>query len=158
MIEYDNNGDDMKKYILTVIVSLFVGFLLSNYMIKKYNGNTTILPMFKENQTAYLIQQGVYSSMESMKENTQGLTDYIYSTIDSMYYVYVGMTLENDNVTKLQEYYKNKGIPTIVKTTTLTDSEFIASLKQYDSVLKGTNDNETIKEVCKQVLEKYKGG
>ena len=148
----------MKKYILTIIVSLLIGFLLSNYIIKEYDGNTDILPIFKESETAYLIQQGVYSSMESMEENTEGLTDYIYSTIDNMYYVYIGMTLDDNNITKLQEYYKNKGITTIVKTTTLTDLKFIDSLKQYDSVLTGTNDNETIKEVCKQVLEKYKGG
>ena len=145
----------MKKYLLTIIVSLLVGFLLSFYMLKEYE-KTDIFPVFNESETAYLIQQGVYSSMESMQENTTHLTDYIYSVIDDMYYVYIGISLDSSNVNKLQEYYKNKDINTIIKTTTLTDQEFIEILRQYDMVLNNTSDEETIKEICKQVLSKYK--
>ena len=145
----------MKKYLLTIIVSLLVGFLLSFYMLKEYE-KTDIFPTFNESETAYLIQQGVYSSMESMQENTSHLTDYIYSVIDNMYYVYIGISLDSSNVNKIQEYYKSKDIDTIVKTTTLTDQEFIEVLKQYDMVLNNTDDEETIKEICKQVLSKYK--
>ena len=145
----------MKKYLLTIIVSLLVGFLLSFYMLKEYE-KTDIFPVFNESETAYLIQQGVYSSMESMQENTAHLTDYIYSVIDDMYYVYIGISLDSSNVNKLQEYYKNKDINTIIKTTTLTDQEFIEILRQYDMVLNNTSVEETIKEICKQVLSKYK--
>lgn len=145
----------MKKYLLTVIISLLVGFLLSIYMLKEYE-NTDIFPVFNTSETAYLVQQGVYSNMESMKENTSDLTDYIYSVIDNMYYVYVGMSLDSENVSKIQNYYKDKGIDTIIKTTSLTDKAFIESLKQYDMVLKETNDEKTILEICKQVLSKYK--
>ena len=144
-----------EKYLLTIIVSLLVGFLLSFYMLKEYE-KTDIFPVFNESETAYLIQQGVYSSMESMQENTTHLTDYIYSVIDDMYYVYIGISLDSSNVNKLQEYYKNKDINTIIKTTTLTDQEFIETLRQYDMVLNNTSDEETIKEICKQVLSKYK--
>ena len=145
----------MKKYLLTIIISLLVGFLLSFYMLKEYQ-KTDIFPVFNESETAYLIQQGVYSSMESMQENTTHLTDYIYSVIDDMYYVYIGISLDSSNVNKLQEYYKNKDINTIIKTTTLTDQEFIETLRQYDMVLNNTSDEDTIKEICKQVLSKYK--
>ena len=145
----------MKKYLISIIVSLLVGFLLSFYMLKEYE-KTDIFPVFNESETAYLIQQGVYSSMESMQENTAHLTDYIYSVIDDMYYVYIGISLDSSNVNKLQEYYKNKDINTIIKTTTLTDQEFIEILRQYDMVLNNTSDEETIKEICKQVLSKYK--
>ena len=73
-----------------------------------------------------------------------------------MYYVYIGISLDSENVNKIQEYYKKQGINTIIKTTTLTDSTFIDSLKQYDMVLKETTAEDTIKEICKQVLSKYK--
>lgn len=149
----------MKKYIITIVISLLVGFLLSNYILKQYDNNIPLIPAFGNNNTqVYLIQQGVYSSMDSMKSNTSNIPDYIYTTIDNMYYVYIGMTLNNENVTKLQEYYKNKNIPTIVKTTTISDADFIETLKQYDKVLQETSDADTIKEVCKQVLSKYQGG
>ena len=145
----------MKKYLLTIIISLLVGFLLSFYMLKEYE-SIDIIPVFNTKETAYLVQQGVYSSMESMQENTTHLTDYIYSVIDDMYYVYIGISLDSSNVNKLQEYYKNKDINTIIKTTTLTDQEFIETLRQYDMVLNNTSDEDTIKEICKQVLSKYK--
>ena len=146
----------MKRYLLTIIMSLLVGFLLSNYMLKQYDKNT-ILPVFGETKTAYLIQQGVYSSYESMEKNTSNLSDYIYSTIDGMYYVYVGMTLDSDNVSKLQQYYKDNKMATIVKTTSLNDKDTINFIMQYDTILKQTNDKTTVKEIIKQVLTKYKG-
>ena len=145
----------MKKYLLTIIVSLLVGFLLSFYMLKEYE-SVNIIPVFNVKETAYLVQQGVYSSMESMQENTSHLTDYIYSVIDNMYYVYIGISLESDNVNKIQKYYKNKDIKTIIKTTTISDNDLINSLRQYDMVLKETNEEETIKEIIKQTLSKYK--
>lgn len=145
----------MKKYLLTIIVSLLVGFLLSFYMLKEYE-SVNIIPAFNVKETAYLVQQGVYSSMESMQENTSHLTDYIYSVIDNMYYVYIGISLESDNVNKIQEYYKSKDIKTIIKTTTISDNDLINSLRQYDMVLKETNEEETIKEIIKQTLSKYK--
>lgn len=145
----------MKKYLTTIIISILVGFLLSYYMLKEYE-SVDIIPVFNVKETAYLVQQGVYSSMESMQENTAHLTDYIYSVIDDMYYVYIGISLDSSNVNKLQEYYKNKDINTIIKTTTLTDQEFIEILRQYDMVLNNTSDEDTIKEICKQVLSKYK--
>lgn len=146
----------MKKYILTIIASLLVGFFLSDYMIKKYGENSISIPVFNQSETAYLIQQGVYSSYESMQNNTSNLSDYIYSNIDGMFYVYIAMTMDVENVSKLQTYYEEKGINTIVKTTTLTDYNFITSLNQYDTILKQTNDSQTIKEICKLVLSKYK--
>ena len=144
-----------KKYLLTIIISLLIGFLLSFYMLKEYE-SVDITPVFGVKQDVYLIQQGVYSNMESMQENTSNLSDYIYSVIDNMYYVYIGISLDSENVDKLQEYYKNKGINTIVKTTAISDNELIESIKQYDMVLKETNDDETVKEVCRQILSKYK--
>ena len=145
----------MKKYLTTIIISILVGFLLSYYMLKEYE-SVDIIPVFNVKETAYLVQQGVYSSMESMQENTSFLTDYIYSVIDNMYYVYIGISLESDNVSKIQEYYKNKDINTIIKTTTISDTELLNSLRQYDMVLKETNEEETIKEIIKQTLSKYK--
>jgi len=147
----------MKKYLLTIIISILIGCFLSNYIIKKYEESPLSLPVFSETETVFLLQQGVYSTYESMQKNTSNLTDYIYSNIDNMFYVYIGMTLDKDNATKLQGYYKDKNIQTILKTTTINDSNFINSLKQYDTILKETNDNATIKEICKQVLSKYKG-
>lgn len=142
----------MKKYILTIIISLLVGVFLSNYVIKEYDSD--ILSTFSEKKTLYLIQQGVYSSMDSMKENTSNLNEYIYSNIDNLYYVYVGITLDVENASKIQKIYD---METIIKTNIISDKELIEYIEKFDIVLKETNDKETIKEITKQVLKKYKG-
>ena len=142
----------MKKYILTIFISLLVGFLLSNYIIKEYD--SSIISVFNDKKTVYLIQQGVYSSLDSMKENTSSLSEYIYTNVDNLYYVYVGITFDIENTNKIQQIYD---FETIVKNNVITDSELIKYIEKYDLILKETNDKNTIKEIVKNVLKKYKG-
>ena len=142
----------MKKYILTIFISLLVGFLLSNYKIKEYD--SSIISVFNDKKTVYLIQQGVYSSLDSMKENTSNLSEYIYTNVDNLYYVYVGITFDIENTNKIQQIYD---FETIVKNNVITDSELIKYIEKYDLILKETNDKNTIKEIVKNVLKKYKG-
>ena len=142
----------MKKYILTIFISLLVGFLLSNYIIKEYD--SSIISVFNDKKTVYLIQQGVYSSLDSMKENTSNLSEYIYTNVDNLYYVYVGITFDIENTNKIQQIYDFENI---VKNNVITDSELIKYIEKYDLILKETNDKNTIKEIVKNVLKKYKG-
>ena len=46
---------------------------------------------------------------------------------------------------------------TIVKSKTITDENFINTLKMNDEVLKQTEDREVIKETINNVLKKYEG-
>ena len=46
---------------------------------------------------------------------------------------------------------------TIVKSKTITDENFINTLKMNDEVLKQTEDKEVIKETINNVLKKYEG-
>ena len=66
----------MKKYFVTIIISLLIGFLLANFMLRQYDSTVKVIPTFKQNETIYLVQQGVYSSLESMKDNTKKLNYY----------------------------------------------------------------------------------
>ena len=148
----------MRKYLFTIILSLIVGFLLANFMLRQYSKDLRVLPAFGRTEIVYLIQQGVYSSAESMNNNTKDIPYYIYSLIDGMYYVYIGMSLNDSNAKKLQEYYSTLGINTIIKTTTISNNSFIEELRHYDMVLSETTDSEVIKEISKQILSKYEGG
>lgn len=147
----------MKKYFVTIIISLLIGFLLSNLLLKQYDNTINIIPTFKQNETVYLVQQGVYSSIESMQENTKKINYYVYTLKDSYYYVYVGMSLDSEIIKKIQNYYTDLKVETIIKTITMTDTNFINTLKQTDQILKETEDKDTIKEVINQILKKYEG-
>lgn len=152
MIEYDSNGDKMKKYFITIIVSLLIGFLLSYYMIKEYDD--AVLPTFMNSEAVYLIEQGAYLSYDDMIENTKEIENYIYNEEDSMFYVYVGMSLLRENALKIQNAYDFK---TSLRRVDMSN-DFVNELKQYDSIISETEDSDTIKEVCKQILSKYDGG
>lgn len=141
----------MKKYFLTIIISLLVGFLLSYYILKEYDD--TVMPAFLTGETVYLIEQGAYSSYDNMISNTTNINNYVYSTKDNMYYVYVGMTLSKDNASKIQGIYE---FATTIETIEINDADFINTLQSTDSIISATNDSKTITEACKQALSKYK--
>ena len=143
----------MKKYFVTIIISLLIGFLLANFMLRQYDSTVKVIPTFKQNETIYLVQQGVYSSLESMKDNTKKLNYYVYTMKDGFYYVYVGMSLDSEIIKKIQNYYTDLKIETIIS----ANNDFTNTLKQTDEILKETDDKDTIKEVINQILKKYEG-
>lgn len=145
----------MRKYLLTIIVSLLIGFLLANFMLKQYDDEVDIMPTFKQEETLYLVQQGVYSNITSMQENTKNIPYYVYTLDNNLYYVYIGMSLDMDNIEKIRKYYDN--METIVKSKSITDEDLINTLKINDEVLKQTEDKEVIKETINNVLKKYEG-
>lgn len=146
----------LKKYIITIFLALLTGFLLSKYFLKQYDDGK-LIPVTAQDEKLYLIQQGVYSSIESIEENTKKLNYYVYNQIDKLYHVYICMTLDSENANKLKEYYKNNGINTIIKEMQISNDDLINNIKVYDTIIKNTNDNITIKESCKQILSKYEG-
>ncbi len=149
----------MKKSLITIIISIACGFFLAMTYIEQYDSPLDIVSVFGEqSKTVYLIQQGVYSSFESMENNTSSVSDYVYSVIDGMYYVYIGMTLSENNATKLKEHFDLKGMSTYVKENAISDDEFISNLEHYDLIISETSDEATIDEVMKSVLSEYKGG
>ena len=77
----------MKKDILTVISAIILGFLVTKTITKDY-----IKPISTNSQLVYFIQYGVFSSYESMKNNTETIDSYIYSITEDKYYVYLGFT------------------------------------------------------------------
>lgn len=141
----------MKKYLITIIVSLSIGFLLSYYMIKEYDD--AVLPTFLNGEMVYLVEQGVYSNYDNMINNTKQLDDYIYTEENSLFHVYIGMSLVESNAIKIQNAYE---FSTTITTVNM-NNDFVQSLKQYDSLLSATDDKDAIKEICKQILVKYKG-
>ena len=85
-------GDKMKKYIVTILGSIVVGYFLASFLFKQYDYDDNIKTVFSSDTKVYLIQQGVYSSLESMKENMIGFNYYIYSYENDKYYTYIAIT------------------------------------------------------------------
>lgn len=144
----------MKKYLLTFIIALIIGFFLSNFFLKQYDDFEGI-KVSNNGETLYFIQYGVFSSLESLEENTIALQNYVYNKQDNLYYVYVGITKLKENAEKIINYYKSIGNETIIKEYDITNKSFLGLLENYDTVLKNTNDETAIASIINQVLVKY---
>lgn len=144
----------MKKYALTFLIAIVIGFFLSNFFINQYNEYEGI-KVSGTGEKLYFIQYGVFSSLDSMEENTINLQNYVYNQEDNMYYVYVGITKEKDNAEKIVKYYNNIGYDTIIKNFEITNKEFLNLLINYDTILKATDDETAISSLINQVLLKY---
>lgn len=144
----------MKKYTLTFLCAVIIGFFLANFFLKQYNDYNGI-KVSGMGEELIFIQYGVFSSLESMEENTISLQNYVYNIEDDLYYVYIGITKSENNASKIIEYYKELGYETIIKKFNIVNDEFISLLNNYDDVLSKTQDKTAIASVLNQVLMKY---
>ncbi len=144
----------MKKYLFTFLIALVIGFFLSHFFLTQYNDFDGI-KVSATGEKLYFIQYGVFSSLESLEENTIGLQNYVYNKQDNLYYVYIGITKKEENAKKIVELYKSLGYDTMIKTFDITNKAFLEALVNYDEVLSGTNDNTAIASIINQVLMKY---
>lgn len=144
----------MKKYLFTFLIAIIIGFFLANFFLKQYNDFQGI-KVSGTGEPICFIQYGVFSSLESLEENTVALQNYIYNKQDNLYYVYVGITKLKDNAEKIVNHYKNLGYDLIIKEFEITNKDFLELLINYDEVLKNTTDETVISSVISQVLMKY---
>lgn len=145
----------MKKYIGPILSALLVGFLLAKFTLDQYDKKENIKTVFSNTNTLYFIRQGIYSSKESMESNMTDFAYYIYNIEDNMYHTYIGITKNQKNLEKLKGFFEKKGYITYIKEFDIDNNAFIEVLNQYDNLLSQTDDENTIKAICSQVLGKY---
>ena len=125
-------------------------------MFNQYDDKEGLTPVFNEQETLYFTQQGVYSTKESMMENTKMFPNYIYTIIDDKYYCFIGITKNKKNALKIKEFYKQKGYITYVKELKIGENEFLNVIEEYDLLLEKTEEEETIEKIVEEVIQKYK--
>lgn len=142
-----------KTTILYILGAILIGVFIGKYVYNGYQNETK--EAFKDmNENIYLLQYGVYSSNDSMAENTKNLKDYFYYIENNKYHVIIGVTMDKDLKDKIK---KANSIDNniYIKKVSINNDEFIESLKQYDNLIKNTEDKTTILTAEKQILSKY---
>ena len=132
----------MKKYLFSIFVALIVGFVMAKVFLEQYDSYQGI----KFNS---------YPSIKEIKKNTLSLTNYIYKKNVDVYDVYIGITNDYENLIKLNNYFSSLGYNTFTEEFLITNKEFLLELKNYDSILKSTEDTVVISSINSQILEKY---
>lgn len=142
----------MKKRIFITVTLLLIGVVLGT---KIYSAKASIENVFAEGQTYYFLQEGIYSSKKIMEENIQNISPKIINYDDSKYYVYLGITKDEDNAKKIKKIYSQKGYNIYIKEVKLNNEEFYNNVTQFDLLLNNTNNSNEILKITEVVLANY---
>ncbi len=147
----------MKKlrYILPISLAIVIGLYLGKLVYTNYENNKRYIETFKTDSDVYFLQQGVYTTKESMTENASNLSDYIYALDDDKYRVFIGISSNQDTAKKIKNIYTDKGIDIYIKKDTISDNSFVEKLKEYDKMIDNTTDNNEILNYENQIMKEY---
>ncbi len=144
----------MKKYFYAFLIALIIGFFLCNLFLKQYDDYKGI-KVASIGEELYFIEYGSFPNLKIMEENTISLENYIYSIVDGLYYVYIGITNNEKVKNKIIDYYKKLGYKVSVRNFFVSNKEFLKKLEEYDNLILESNDSMVISSLIGQVLTKY---
>ncbi len=142
------------KTIIYVAVAIIIGLILGKNIYDGYAKEVDDVFNEKRLENIYLIQYGVYSTIESMKENTKKLKSYFYYNEDDKFHVLIGVISDKKLKDKIVSSY-NIDTNIYLKKIQTDNITFLETLKQYDDLVQNTSDNNTIINAEKQILSKY---
>lgn len=141
----------MKNFII-ILFTIFLGVTFGVYIYKGSKIESS--SVFNETNKAYLLQYGVYTSIDSMKDNTRDLSDYFFYKDKDGYHAIIGV-VENKNLSdKIRESYDITS-NIYIKEVNIDNMEFIENLRQYDNLISSYKDSKSIINAEKQILSKY---
>lgn len=145
----------MKKYVISILLSLAIGFFLSKSFLEQYSDYNNSKSIASSGVIGYFIKYGEYSSLQELESNTTSLTNYIYTENNGKYVVYIGITLNKENLEKMLTYFKNLGYDVSSEEFVISDLEYVNYLKNADKLVFNTSDYTVLGEVISQILSKY---
>lgn len=127
--------------VIAVIAGYIVGLYLFNY----------------QDSSKYVSSNLVYFVQDTVAlDSSQIGTDYtrVIREKDGKYYSYVGITMDDANAEKIQEYYSFLGVDTYIQEEMVSNLDFIGSLQEYDQLLSSTSGSDMVS-VLKVILATY---
>lgn len=137
------------KILFPISASLLVGVLCGRVIFSQYSNN--IEEVISSKEPVYLLQQGVYSSLESMENATSNISDYLYIKQDDKYYVYLGVTTDKKIADKVKQNYDN--IDIYIKENDVSNEALLLKLKENDKTIKEESNKKDILSFSKKSLE-----
>lgn len=140
----------MKKKIFYSIIILITGIIVGRNI---YLSKTT--QTFSNKDIYYFIQEGVYSSKSIMEENVKNMDLKVVDEIDNKYYVYLGITKDENIAKRLKEIYESLGYQIYIKELSLSNEEFSNNVTQFDLLINASTTTNEILTIEKVVLANY---
>ena len=140
----------MKKFIISTIFFITIGYILGNFIFQ-----TKIINKYKNEDKYYFLQEGVYTNKEVLQTNLIDLNNKIIDKSNNKYYVYVGITKDLEVAKKIMKIYENEGYNIYLKEKYLSNEEFLNNVIQFDLLIKDTSDNNQVLTIEEVVLANY---
>lgn len=141
------------KFIVSVLIAVVLGSIIGHTLFKKYQQED--IEVFNENNSVYLLQEGVYDNEERAKNATTNIDTKLIVKQDAKYYVYLAITKNNHNLDRLKKYFNKKNINITMKEITVNDETFLTSLSQMDSLMEQVDSNEEMITISRVILANY---
>lgn len=149
---YDNSGDRMdRKFFIYVASAILLGCILGNIFYKQYEKEQKLDHEFN----TYLLQYGIFNSNEELKNEIQGIENYLVIEKNNKYYVYLGISSKKDNAKKIQKVLLNDNIKVTIKKSVIDNIEFVSNLEQFDILLDNADTYEAVLAVNEVILSSY---
>lgn len=140
----------------TIIIALICTILGSIFGLNLYRTSyTSIVRAFNEEHLYYFLQEGVYSSEESLRESIKELEHKVIEKTNDKYYVYVAITKNQEVAEKIKKIYKQKNIDLYQKEKVVKNEEFLNNVTQFDLLIKECKTEEEILAIEEVVLANY---
>ena len=124
------------------------GAILGNLFYRKYEEEQNL----DKDYNSYLLQLGVYDSKDEIDLD---MDNYLVIEKNNKYYVYLGISSNKNNATKLQEVFKENNVEVSIKKTIIDDIEFMSNLEQFDILLDSVTTSEDILSINEVILSSY---
>ena len=134
----------MKKFLKFTLSAVFIGCLISYYFYLKLEEKIDV-------EKISIFQTGVYSDYNEALLSSDSKNKIFYD--GKLYHVYDSIVSSEDAKEKMINFYKNNNIKYYVKTKYVS-KETYDSLSKYSDLIE-MSDNDTLKLINKQVIEKY---
>ena len=142
----------MRKMLIMGILFIILGFIIGNII---FGNNKLLIRKNRIATTYYLLQEGVYSSEESIKKNLSTIPIKAYDIDNNQYYVYLGITKDYEVANKLKKIYSNRGYKTYIKKKTILSPTFSNNINQLDLLIKKTEEEDKILMIEEIALSSY---
>lgn len=140
---------NVKKMFIPILLSILLGYLCGSFVCKIYKEKSDSL---LDSTKVYLLQTGAYSTIDSMKKNTN-LTNYIYYQDNGLYKTIMAITKDKENIQKLKDLYN---FEILINEYYLDDENINKQITEYDQKLKEITDKEEIEKLLQNMLNIYK--
>ncbi|MEG1009670.1 MAG: hypothetical protein RSF67_07675 [Clostridia bacterium] len=140
------------NFIIPIMLSIILGFLCSKFIFNNYMEEK---PVYNEIKRAYFLQYGVYKDENVLKDATKNLDSKLILTNNKLNYVYVSITMSEENALKIKSLFEKENINLFIKEIEISNNELIENIEQFDVLLKTSTTFKQVNSISKVILSTY---